>query len=111
MGHGHSNKIVIDPCQVIAQDNAPGFDTEHVGGLASPRDAHIHRWRLAEPNGPTSVGNCLVCGDVRAFTNTPADTYLDFAERAWNRRGTGAAVVSPERSITRARGWQLRGDS
>ena len=30
---------------------------------------HYHRWRIDEPNGPTSEGLCKVCGVTRQFRN------------------------------------------
>ena len=50
--------------------------------------AHAHRWRIGEPEGTTSVGTCLLCGDAKIFKNAPGDKYLDTA--AWRRRASGA---------------------
>lgn len=35
-------------------------------------DACTHRWRIAEPNGPTSPGTCSLCGASRDFNNANA---------------------------------------
>ncbi len=34
---------------------------------------HMHRWRIEEPNGPTSHGVCKVCGTTKAFKNWLAE--------------------------------------
>jgi hypothetical protein len=34
---------------------------------------HWHRWRIDEPNGPTSLGVCKVCGTTKEFKNWLAD--------------------------------------
>ena len=35
-------------------------------------EQHFHRWRIEEPNGPTSVGRCT-CGAIKEFKNWLAD--------------------------------------
>ena len=42
---------------------------------AAPAD-HYHRWRIDEPNGPTSTGVCKVCGATKNFKNWLSD--MDF---------------------------------
>ena len=37
---------------------------------------HMHRWRIDEPNGPTSTGVCKVCGIEKTFRNWLPD--MDF---------------------------------
>lgn len=37
---------------------------------------HFHRWRIEEPNGPTSRGTCKVCGAEKQFKNWLSD--MDF---------------------------------
>ncbi|MFQ5380470.1 MAG: hypothetical protein ACE5EF_02435 [Dehalococcoidia bacterium] len=37
---------------------------------------HFHRWRIEEPNGPTSTGVCKVCGTEKVFKNWLSD--MDF---------------------------------
>lgn len=37
---------------------------------------HYHRWRIDEPNGPTSTGVCKVCGIEKNFKNWLSD--MDF---------------------------------
>jgi hypothetical protein len=37
---------------------------------------HLHRWRIDEPNGPTSTGTCKVCGAEKTFKNWLSD--MDF---------------------------------
>lgn len=37
---------------------------------------HFHRWRIDEPNGPTSRGVCKVCGAEKEFKNWLSD--MDF---------------------------------
>ena len=45
----------------------------------------VHRWRIEEPNGPTSTGVCKRCGDARQFKNW---TVGNFESRAERLRGT-----------------------
>jgi hypothetical protein len=43
---------------------------------------HAHRWRIAEPNGPTSAASCKFCGAVREFKNWLSEAdYLTREER------------------------------
>lgn len=37
---------------------------------------HFHRWRIDEPNGPTSGGVCKICGVSKEFKNWLSD--MDF---------------------------------
>ena len=37
---------------------------------------HFHRWAIEEPNGPTSMGMCKVCGTTKIFKNWLSD--MDF---------------------------------
>lgn len=34
---------------------------------------HFHRWRIEEPNGPTSTGVCKICGQTKQFKNWLAE--------------------------------------
>jgi len=45
----------------------------------------IHRWRLTEPDGPTSLGTCRLCGLTRRFSNV---FYGDADDLAAVRRRT-----------------------
>ena len=45
-----------------ASQGAPAFPTEN-GDCP-------HHWLLESPNGPTSMGTCRVCGEVREFKNS-----------------------------------------
>ena len=29
-----------------------------------------HHWIIESPNGPTSIGECRICGEVREFKNS-----------------------------------------
>lgn len=45
-------------------------------------DKCVHFWRIAEPDGPTSTGICIYCGDIRPFLNS-----IDIITRnRWNQR-------------------------
>jgi len=37
---------------------------------------HFHRWAIDEPNGPTSMGTCKICGASKQFKNWLSD--MDF---------------------------------
>ncbi len=43
---------------------------------AAPAADHFHRWRIDEPNGPTSGGVCKICGVSKEFKNWLSD--MDF---------------------------------
>lgn len=87
MRHGNPSKVAVDLPQpadasvLTIQDEGGGFAAEQVVRV------HVHRWRIAEPEGATSIGNCLVCGDVRLFTNVPTEKCLQMAEWGWSRHG------------------------
>jgi hypothetical protein len=34
-----------------------------------PAQRHAHHWRIAEPNGPESLGQCRTCGETKVFRN------------------------------------------
>jgi hypothetical protein len=36
-----------------------------------------HHWLIESPHGATSMGKCKVCGDVREFQNSAADTLWE----------------------------------
>lgn len=44
-----------------------------------PQQRCIHRWRIAEPNGPTSAGVCRLCGATKAFGNVYFQDTPDIA--------------------------------
>lgn len=33
----------------------------------------VHHWRIAEPDGPISLGRCNLCGAERQFSNVSWD--------------------------------------
>lgn len=43
---------------------------------------HAHHWLIEEVAGPTSLGRCLSCNEIREFRNSPADSVLQRAEYA-----------------------------
>ncbi len=47
-----------------------------------------HHWLIESPSGPTSVGECKLCGELRKFRNSVGDTGWEKeppAERALPR--------------------------
>lgn len=42
-----------------------------------------HHWMIESPNGPTSVGTCRACGEVREFKNSVQIT-------SWESEGSHA---------------------
>lgn len=38
--------------------------------LAAKGEPHIHRWKIGEPDGPTSAGICEGCGATKDFKNS-----------------------------------------
>jgi hypothetical protein len=59
-----------------------------------------HHWKIAPPNGATSLGKCSVCGEEREFHNSSADSIWDndSGESGFNRgrRGQHEATVEEE---------------
>jgi len=53
------------------------------------RRACNHHWVIDPPNGPTSSGNCKLCGLKRRFPNSSEDSIWDGAEgrSRWNDMG------------------------
>jgi hypothetical protein len=51
---------------------------------------HAHKWRIEEPNGPTSQGRCCFCGEVKEFRNgteeVPAGSWVELASYSYHRR-------------------------
>ena len=37
---------------------------------SSQEESCSHYWLIESPNGPTSTGECKVCGEVRVFKNS-----------------------------------------
>ncbi|GEM_PF-2420346 len=46
-------------------------------------DECTHRWMIESPNGPTSMGRCLVCGSESEFKNSMPIS-------GWDRDGSKA---------------------
>ena len=44
-------------------------------------EIHVHRWRIAEPDGPTSTGRCNLCGEERLFKNLPGEVQFTSLRR------------------------------
>jgi hypothetical protein len=60
-----------------------------------------HHWKIAPPNGATSLGKCKLCGEEREFRNSSADSIWDndSGESGFNRgRGRGAHEAIEEDS-------------
>ncbi|MGI8550186.1 MAG: hypothetical protein ACR2PL_05195 [Dehalococcoidia bacterium] len=55
-----------------------------------------HHWKIAPPNGATSLGTCKVCGEEREFRNSSTDSIWEneSGESAFNR-GRGRAATEP----------------
>ena len=60
-----------------------------------------HHWKIAPPNGATSLGRCTYCGEEREFRNSSADSIWDndSGESGFNRgRGRGSHETIEEES-------------
>lgn len=46
-----------------------------------------HHWKIAPPNGATSLGTCKLCGEIREFRNSSTDSIWenDSSESGFNR--------------------------
>ena len=66
-----------------------------------------HHWIIDPPNGPTSSGNCKMCGRKRKFPNSSEDSIWDGGEgrSRWNdmriarRRRPGDEPVAEENIV------------
>lgn len=61
-----------------------------------PQQRCAHRWRIAEPNGPTSLGECRLCGATKAFGNVYFQDTPDIAlnHKAVSERTFATRVAS-----------------
>jgi hypothetical protein len=60
-----------------------------------------HHWKIAPPNGATSLGKCKLCGEEREFRNSSADSIWDndSGESGFNRsRARGSHDTIEEES-------------
>lgn len=56
-----------------------------------------HHWRIASPNGATSIGTCKRCGAVREFMNSSSDSIWESDSsdgNRWRGRGRNNTVVA-----------------
>ena len=44
--------------------------SEAVGTELLEEEGCHHHWVIESPNGPTSTGECKVCGEIREFKNS-----------------------------------------
>lgn len=51
-----------------------------------------HHWSIEPPNGPTSRGTCLKCGEVREFRNSPEPRQMRNLRGDQNERAHAAAA-------------------
>ncbi|MCR4339571.1 MAG: hypothetical protein NUW01_06755 [Gemmatimonadaceae bacterium] len=63
--------------------------------------SHFHRWRIAEPAGPTSQGTCD-CGVTREFPNADPLDYTDGAAR-WRTVSANRTIRKRRRTIVPGR--------
>lgn len=62
-----------------------------------------HHWRIAPPNGATSVGTCKYCGEVREFRNSTTDSIWenDSGESGFRRGRNAHEPIVEDDSATR----------
>lgn len=64
-----------------------------------------HHWRIAAPNGATSMGRCKICGSEREFSNSSTDSIWENDSsdggNRWRGRGRGQAAVTDVPAATR----------
>lgn len=53
--------------------NSPAPESDAKPTSIRTKDDHAHRWRISEPNGPTSEGICKHCGRAKEFRNSFED--------------------------------------
>jgi|SRR5579875_1975982 len=75
-------------------------DMETVNVEAAEAPVCRHHWKIAPPNGATSLGRCTICGEEREFRNSSADSIWDndSGESGFNRRGRGGHETMEEDS-------------
>ena len=60
-----------------------------------------HHWVIESPHGATSAGRCKICGEVKEFRNSAADTLWEgdpmnsISKMGGNRSRPVVAEVSP----------------
>jgi hypothetical protein len=56
-----------------------------------------HHWRIASPNGSTSMGTCKICGAIREFSNSSTDSIWENdssdSGNRWRGRGRGGQAA------------------
>ncbi len=64
----------------------------------------VHTWSIEPPNGPTSPGTCVDCGETKEFRNSVEISYWDNKRRhvpekppAKNPAATGGTKKKPPR--------------
>jgi len=66
------------------------------GGPEVAAPDHAHRWRIEEPQGPTSSGRCRGCGELRLFRNSsPGDDLVPNAEHRATATGRLRGFLRP----------------
>lgn len=46
-------------------------------GVEREAPACVHHWVIETPQGATSLGRCKLCGEIREFRNSAADTLWE----------------------------------
>lgn len=54
---------------ILATPEAAGTALDHIDCA--------HRWKVAPPHGPTSRGECSLCGETRDFSNYWEDARIN----------------------------------
>lgn len=63
---------------------------------AEAAQACSHRWMIESPNGPTSMGTCMICGAKGEFKNSiPISGWERASSRAKKNSNKNAASPSP----------------
>lgn len=68
--------------------------------VTAEASACVHQWMIAPPNGPTSEGQCKLCGETRAFHNSLEISYWDNQKRRspWARSSNRNAKTAKSKS-------------
>ena len=57
---------------------------------AAPDADCMHHWLIDQPNGPTSMGKCKICGASQEFNNSVQGT-------GWDRDGSRRRAAARQR--------------
>lgn len=59
-----------------------------------------HHWVIEKPDGETSNGTCLKCGEMRPFRNSTRSVSRDWRNGQWKNSQDDLAIKQPDKRQT-----------